>query len=106
MTEGPERFRALLISREALLEPFGQQIWETCSRGGIGIQELDDAAFDLLEERNIAALIVRVTPPRGWIKPAQHGLLSSRPSEYYLNPIEGCQSVCSYCYLRARSDGL
>lgn len=106
MTPSSIQFRRLVISHEALNETWGRTIWNKCRRNNVDTVERSAAGLQMFKDLTSGTLIVQVAPDRGWVTQAEHGILSTRPGEYYLNPIEGCRSKCSYCYLRSRPDGL
>lgn len=101
-------FRRLLISSDARREMHGEALFERFARAGLPTHERtrDDtvAAEGLLDQPGTLAVMVK--PETGWITVAEHGLLATRKGERYLNPIAGCRSSCTYCYLRARPRGL
>jgi spore photoproduct lyase len=97
-------FRRMVISPDALEENEGRRIEMLCRSAGIHVDIRSEGGTPTLETPD--TLVIAVSPPGGWITKAQHGDLSMRPNEYYLHPIEGCRSACSYCYLRGQRDGL
>lgn len=101
---GLRGFGRVIISPDALEENEGQRIAARCRDAGMEVEVRPEASCLAMEPLN--ALLVRFAPPDGWISKAEHGILSTRPNEYYLHPIEGCRSACSYCYLRGQFGGL
>jgi spore photoproduct lyase len=106
--ERETRFRRLLISAPARLTTYGQRVFEKFERAGLPTVELD-ADGDLQRHPDASrtgSLLVAHTPSMGWLTVAEHGVLATRPGERYVNPIVGCNSACTYCYLRGQDVGL
>jgi DNA repair photolyase len=94
-------FRRLVISPRAERTPLGQELVAAFSTNACEVRrrpedELDDAA-------TVGSLICGYRPAGGWIERAEHGSLTVRPYEYYINPIAGCRARCTYCFLQASS---
>src|SRR5262245_26083357 len=102
------RFRQLLISSLARSEIHGAIQLEKFRRQGVPIRELPDDRTTLAhpDAKKTGTLIILHSPPMGWITVADHGILANRAGERYLNPIVGCMSACTYCYLRGLETGL
>ena len=106
--ERETRFRRLLISAPARLTTYGQRVFEKFERAGLPTVELD-ADGDLQRHPDASrtgSLLVAHAPSMGWLTVAEHGVLATRPGERYVNPIVGCNSACTYCYLRGQDVGL
>ena len=103
-----KRFRRIFVSREAEDTFHGRTIVLRAAAAGIPVEVLanDAALANATAHSRTGTLVVQSTPAGGWVKRAEHGLLADRIGERYLNPIEGCQSGCTYCYLRSRPLGL
>lgn len=101
-------FRQLIISKPAREQEQGAKLVRIFQEAGLPIEErADDAAIlEKLPTTRASSLLVLLSPSLGWITPVEYGALASRIGEYYLNPIMGCQSSCTYCFLRARPGGL
>jgi DNA repair photolyase len=101
-------FRSLVISRVARAMRYGDKIARQFETAGLPVEVLSDdvAVMAELESIKRGTLVVQTAPPRGWIKVAEHGTLAVRQGERYLNPVEGCRSSCTYCYLRSFPLGL
>lgn len=107
MTSHVFGFRRVLVSKPAAEYLYGQEILTRFQehKQDILLLENDDMVLRHPLARKPASLLVLVSPKLGWVTRAEHGILSVRPNEYYLHPIMGCRSACSYCYLLARQEG-
>lgn len=107
MADGTRGFQRLLITKEALVEPQGEEIAAIFEADGVPITRhaCDEELEAHPQAESPGTLQVRTAPFCGWITSADHGLLASRGGEFYLHPVIGCQLGCSYCYLLARPHG-
>lgn len=108
MNSSISSFRQLVISKPAREQEQGAKLVRIFQEAGLPIEERadDTAILDKLPTTRASSLLVLLAPSLGWITPVEYGTLASRLGEHYLNPIMGCQSSCTYCFLRARPGGL
>jgi DNA repair photolyase len=106
--ESETRFRRLLISAPARKATYGQRVFEKFEREGLPAVEFDTDSdlFNHPDAARAGSVLVTLVPSMGWLTVAEHGALATRPGERYVNPIVGCNSACTYCYLRGQDVGL
>jgi DNA repair photolyase len=106
MESSIRRFRRLLISAEVIDNAYAVRIHREFTAAGMAVAVEAEAGVD---EHPWAAhgptLVVKARPAGGWLAAAEHGSLAVRPHEFYLHPVIGCASACTYCYLQAHPLG-
>jgi spore photoproduct lyase len=101
VTVSTRGFRRLVISDHAARSPLGRRLATAFHAAGCAVSHCDEAELDGLA--TVGSLLCGYRPPRGWIERAEHGALAVREHEYYVSPIVGCRSRCTYCFLQASS---
>lgn len=102
-----DNFRRLIISIPASKQKYGQLLIAAAEKTSTPIHYVVsdiDAIQNKLAQKS-GSLVILDKPEKGWIRKADHGKLTIRPNEYYIDSIIGCQSTCSYCYLQALDVG-
>jgi hypothetical protein len=99
-------FKRLLISASVVDADHARYILALARGASIDIRcELEESVDQHEWSSRSGTLIIKARPESGWISRAEHGTLAVRKGEYYLHPIIGCRSRCSYCYLLGRPQG-
>ena len=101
-------FTRLVISAPAATTEHGRAQIDRFADAQLPVDEVadDEAVSAHPHASQPSTLLVKYAPAEGWITSPDHGQLANRRGEYYLNPVSGCRSSCTYCYLRARPSGL
>lgn len=107
MQDAINGFDRLLISQSARKQKYGEYVLQLFKQRGLPVEEFpdDEALLKHPKAEMPRTLQALVAPPVGWIKEAEFGMLATRASEHYLNPIIGCRFGCTYCYLLALPHG-
>jgi DNA repair photolyase len=102
------RLRRAFVARDAVREAVGRAVMERLQAAGVPVEMVssDEEVRCHPAARAAGSVLVLCEPEMGWISAAEHGTLAVRPGERYLNPIAGCRSSCTYCFLRASGTGL
>jgi DNA repair photolyase len=99
-------FRRLLMSADIVGSDHASYILKLARRASIDVHYEPENNVDRHEwSSQSGTLIVKTRPETGWLSRAEHGSLAVRKGEYYLHPIVGCRSGCTYCYLLGRPHG-
>lgn len=108
MSTVSSKFRRALVSEAARQTPMGARLEGELRERQVSIEVFtsDEDVLDSSESHRAGAVLLLRRPPNGWVSQADFGSLASRRGERYLNPVIGCQSACSYCYLRGMDVGL
>lgn len=104
MNQNVSGFRELHISRPSAACEWGDRLASAFAYASLPIHWYSSDAEVVSGSGISGASVLSVirTPLAGWISVAQHGTLNVRHREYYVHPIIGCKSACTYCYLQAK----
>jgi hypothetical protein len=97
MRDALSGFRRLVISPRAGATALGAHLCDSFAETKREVRLCSEPEA----EASVGSLVCCYEPPERWIRRAEHGALAVREHEYYVNPIAGCRSRCTYCFLQA-----